>query len=119
MDLRARVLLTTPPHPADHGQLDDENDQRRSHHRTNGRWANLRLDVDGVPGREPSPVTTLAREPAPHRESDRQKLSRHEGSARARAKRPLENDRPFALVVARSSGEIPRVVRLDGRASAA
>ena len=109
----------TPPHPADHGQLDDENDQRRPHHRADGRWDDLRLDVDGVPRREPSPVATLAREPVPDREGDRQELSGHERRARACAKWPLEDDRPFSLVVARDTGEIPRVVRRDGRASPA
>src|SRR5688500_10836294 len=108
----------TPPHPADHGQLDDENEQRRPHHRTDGRWDNLRLDVNGVPGRETSPVATIAREPVPHRETDWKKLSGHERSARAGAKRPLEDHRPFSLVVARGTGDISRIVRLDGGASA-
>src|SRR5687768_5459750 len=118
-ELPAGAVAITPPHPADHGQLDDENEQRRPHHRADGRWDHLRLDVDGVPGRETSPVATLAREPVPDREGDRQKLSGHERGARGCAKWPLEDDRPFSLVVARDTGEIPRVVRRDVRASAA
>ena len=41
------------------------------------------------------------------------------GGARGCAKRPLEDDRPFALVVARDAGDIPGVVRRDVRASPA
>ena len=41
------------------------------------------------------------------------------GGARACAKGPLEDDRPFSLVVARDTGDIARVVRRDVRASPA
>ena len=66
------------------------------------------LDVDGVPDRETSPVATLAREPIPDRERDRHELSGRERCARVWAKGPLEDDRPFSLVVARDTGEIAR-----------
>src|SRR5687768_5141725 len=85
-ELRSRVLFVTPSHPADDGQLDDENGERRPHHRTECRRHNLRLDVDGIPGCETSPVATIARKPVPDRERDRQKLSRHERGAGAGAK---------------------------------
>ena len=96
-----------------------ENEQRRPHHRTDGRWDHLRLDVDEVPNRETSPVATLAREPIPDREGDRQELPWHERCARGWAKGPLEDDRPFSLVVARDTREIARGVRRDVPASLA
>ena len=66
-----------------------------------------------------SPVAALAREPVPDRKGDRQKLTRRERGARVGAKWPLEDDRPFPLVVARDARDIPRVVRRDVRASPA
>src|SRR6185436_6317300 len=87
----------------------------RADHRRN----DLCLDVDGVPGCEPSLVATLAREPVPDREGDRQELSLRERGARGWTKRPLEDDRPFPLVVAGDSGEILRITGLDIRASPA
>src|SRR5258705_7603232 len=88
-------------------------------HRAEGRWVNFRLDIDGLTDRETSPVATLAREPVPDGERYRHELSGRERGARGRAKGPLEDDRPFTLVVARDAGEIPRVVRRDRRASLA
>ena len=93
--------------------------QRRLHHRADGRWDHFWLDVEGVPERETSPVATLAREPVPDREGDRHELSGRERGARGCAKGPLEDDRPFSLVVARDTGEIARVVGRDVRASPA
>ena len=104
---------------ANHGQLDDEDEERRPDHRANGRGDVFRLDVDGIPHREPSPVATLAREPVPDRERDGQELAGSERGARGGAKRPLENDRPFSLVVARDAGDVARVVGSDVPASLA
>ena len=118
-ELPAGARAVTPPHPADHGQLDGENEQRRPHHRADRRWDDLWLDVEGVPERETSPVATLAREPVPDREGNRQELAGRERRARRCAKGPLEDDRPFSLVVARDTGEIARVVGSDVRASLA
>src|SRR4029453_629063 len=115
-ELPPGVRAVTPPHPADHGQLDDENEQCRLYHRANGRRDHFRLDIDGVPGRETAPVATFAREPVPDREGDRQELSGRERGARGCAKGPLEDDRPFTLVVARDTGDIPRVIGRDIRA---
>src|SRR5439155_21954113 len=117
--LLAGPRAVTPPHQTDHGQLDGENEQRRLHHRAGGRWHHFRLDVEEIPERETSPVATLAREAVPDRESDRQELSRRERGARGCAKRPLEDGRPFSLVVARDAGEIARVVGSDVPASPA
>ena len=114
-----RVRAVTPPHPPDHGQLETKNEQRGPQHRADNRRDDLCLDVDGVPGRQPSPVATLAREPVPDRERDRQELSLRERRARGWTKRPLEDHRPFPLVVARDPGEILRVAGLDIRASPA
>ena len=108
-----------PPHPANHDELDHENEQRRLHHRADGRGDHFWLDVEGVPDRETSPVATLAREPVPDREGDRHELSGRERGARGCAKGPLEDDRPFSLVVARDTSEIARVVGRDVRASLA
>ena len=77
------------------------------------------LDVEGVPDRETSPVATLAREPVPDREGDRQEPSGRERGARGWAKGPLEDGRPFSLVVIRDTREIARVVGGDVRASLA
>src|SRR6476469_10705565 len=49
----------TPPYPTNHGQLDDEDEERRLDHRADDRWNVFRLEVDGVPQRQPSPVATL------------------------------------------------------------
>ena len=108
-----------PPHPADHDQLDRENEQGRPHHRADRRRDHFGLEVKGVPDREASPVATFAREPVPDREGDRHELSGRERGARACGKRPLEDGRPFSLVVVRDAGDIPRVVHRDVRASAA
>src|SRR5437879_8000119 len=112
-ELPAGARAVTPPHPANHGEFDRENEQRRPHHRAGGRGDHFWLDVEGVPGRETSPVATLAREPVPDREGHWHELSGRERGARGCAKRPLEDDRPFSLVVARDTSEIPRVVGRD------
>src|SRR6476659_5332579 len=56
------------PYPADHGQLEGENEQGCLQHRADGRRDHFRLDVERIPERQTSPVATLAREPVPHRE---------------------------------------------------
>src|SRR5258705_6585864 len=117
--LRAGARALAPPHPTDDRQLDGENHDRRPHHRAEGRWDDLWLDVDRLPDRETSPAAALPREPVPHREGDRHELSGRERGARGWAKRPLEDDRPLSLVVARDTGDIPRVVGRDIRASLA
>src|SRR6187397_2899878 len=99
----------TPPHPADEGQLDGKNDQRRLHHRADGGWNRFWLEVEGVPKCESSPVAALAREPVPDGDGDRQERSGRERGGRLRAQGPLEDDRPFSLVVARDTGETTRV----------
>src|SRR5688572_5756319 len=94
----ARGVL--PPHPADHDQLEGQNEQRDPHHRADRRRDHVRLDVDRLPDRETSPVAALAREPVPDREGDRHELAGRQRRARGRAERTPENGGPFALVVA-------------------
>src|SRR5436305_1362758 len=107
----------TPTHPADHGQLDNENEQGRLHHGTDGRWDHFRFDVDAVPERETATVATLARQAVPDRKGDRQELAWPERSARRGVKRPLEDHRPFSLVVARRPGDVSRGIGSDVPAS--
>src|SRR5688572_26852688 len=114
-----RRAVMPPPHPADHEQLDRENQQGDPHHRADGRHDDFRLYVNRVPDRDSSPVAALAREPIPDREGDGEELSRCERGARADSKGPLENRRPFSLVVAGDAGDIPRIVQRDVRASPA
>ena len=114
---RASARAVTPPHPANHGEFDRENQQRRRHHRADGRWDDFRLDVERVPGRETSPVAPLARQPVPDGEGDGHELSGRDRGARGCATRPLEDDRPFPLVVARHTRHVAGVVRRDVRAA--
>src|SRR6476646_10753222 len=109
----------TPPYPTNHGQLDDEDEERRLDHRADDRWNVFRLEVDGVPQRQPSAVAALTRESVPDRERDGHELSGRKRGARRGAKRPFEDDRPFALVVARDPSELPRSVGREVRASLA
>src|SRR5215471_10072618 len=107
-EVAVRARTVAPPHPADHGQFDGENQQRRLHHGTDGGWNHFRLDVDGIPQRDAAAIAALAREAVPDRERDRQELALHERRARRGAKRPLEDDRPLALVVGRGPGDVAR-----------
>src|SRR3954452_9266094 len=77
----ASARARTPPDRADGDQFDGENEQRRLHHRANSRWDDFRLDVEGVPLRQTSPVATLACEPVPDREGDRHELAGRERGA--------------------------------------
>src|SRR3954453_21552187 len=109
----ARPRAVPPPHPANHHQFDRKDHERRLDHRPDNRRHCFGLDVERVPHRETSPVATLARDPVPHRERNGHELSGGERGTGVGAKRPLENDRPFSLVVARDTRDVPRIVRRD------
>src|SRR4051812_41151883 len=109
----------TPSDPTDHGEFDDQDQERGLNHRADNRRHGLGSEVERIPHGQPSPVAALTRGPVPHREGDGHELFRGERGARAGAKRSLENDGPFTLVVARDTCDIAGVVRRDGRTSAA
>src|SRR4029453_1142627 len=77
------------------------------------------LDIDGVPERQRAPVAAFTGEPVPHREGDRREFDGRELETIPRANRPLEDDRPLALVVGRATGETGGVLRRNVAASLA
>src|SRR5262245_51914323 len=95
----ARACTLTPPHPSDDDQFEAETDERGPHHWPGRRRHDRRLDVEGIPERETALVAALAREAVPHRERNRNELTRGKRRRRFDLQRPLEDHRPLALVV--------------------
>src|SRR5919205_3391854 len=118
-ELLARPRAFTPPYPTDHDQLEDEDEERGLDHRPDNGRHGFGSEVERVPHRKTPPVAAFTREPVPDREGDRHEFSRRQPRARVGAKRPLEDDRPFALIVIRDTSNIARVVRRDIRTSLA